>query len=58
MQQDSNSRGQEGDFEDETWDRCVAKITRLQTLINIQEMKLLKAMRNAKNKMVIPSKPV
>jgi len=46
MQQEDNSRAQEGDFEDETCNRCVKRITRLQALIEFEEAKLFKAMQD------------
>ena len=47
MRQDGNRERQEGDFEDETCNRCVTKITRLKELIEAEEAKLFKAMRDA-----------
>ncbi len=46
MWQEDTSRKQEGDFEDETCNRCVTRITRLQALIEFEEAKLFKAMRD------------
>lgn len=53
MQRNDNLSSEKVDFEDKSIDRCVAKITRLQELINIEEAKLFKAMRSSKNKMVV-----
>ena len=47
MQQGDNGNEQEGDFQDEVCDQCVEKITHLKELIEIEERKLRKAMRNA-----------
>ncbi|HEV2524408.1 MAG TPA: hypothetical protein VGU44_04700 [Gammaproteobacteria bacterium] len=48
MRQANNGTEQEGMFQDEACNQCVEKITHLKGLIEIEEKKLFKAMRNAK----------
>jgi hypothetical protein len=47
MCQDRNGNEDEVDFKDETLDRSIAEISRLQALISVEEERLLKAMREA-----------
>jgi hypothetical protein len=56
MRQDGDKMIGEADFEDENQNRCVAKITRLQKLIVLEEQKLFKAMRDARNLKAVPQK--
>jgi hypothetical protein len=47
VRQDDNRSVQEADFQDDTCNECVEKITQLAVLIEIEEAKLFEAMRNA-----------
>jgi phage antirepressor YoqD-like protein len=47
VRQDDNRSVQEADFQDDTCNECVEKITQLAALIEIEEAKLFEAMRNA-----------
>ena len=47
MKQDDQGNNQEDDFQDETCDQHVEKITYLEGLIKIEEKKLFKAIRKA-----------
>lgn len=55
MRQGDNGSDQEGVFEDELCNQCIEKITRLAALIEIEENKLFKAMRNKKTNGIAPS---
>ena len=57
MQQDDNGSDQEGDFQDADCDQQVEKITHLKALLEIEEMKLFEAMRNAKNNLRVANQP-
>lgn len=48
VRQDDNESVQEADFQDDTCNECIEKITQLSALIEIEEAKLFEAMRNAK----------
>ena len=47
MRQDDNRSVQEADFQDDTCNQCIEKITQLAALIEREEAKLFEAMRNA-----------
>ncbi len=47
MRQDDNRSVQEADFQDDTCNQCIEKITQLAALIEMEEAKLFEAMRNA-----------
>ncbi len=47
VRQDDNRSVQEADFQDDTCNQCIEKITQLAALIEMEEAKLFEAMRNA-----------
>ena len=57
MRQDDNGGDQEGDFQDKACNQHIEKITHLKALMEIEEAKLFKAMRNAKNNVIVANHP-